>query len=227
MEKENFNIIKSKTLKKNPDGSTEAEKELVREITEIRQFGFKLGEGKTAEVFFSKTDPYVCYKIITDKSRYVNNVRREQEFLDKCQLISYVKAPKPLFCIISENFEALIMEKISGYSILEIIEKNLDLPENFDFGKFYKTLHNHLDSLHSANIYHRDLRPGNIIIDKQGTPWIIDFGDSSCDFDESTAYTRRIIKGGRITHQTLPRDEVVLDTTLRDLREYIHRKKSA
>jgi len=41
--------------------------------------------------------------------------------------------------------------------------------------------------LHGAHIAHRDLRRGNIVVDQQGQPWLIDFG-----FSEAAASTHRI-----------------------------------
>lgn len=41
--------------------------------------------------------------------------------------------------------------------------------------------------LHRAHIAHRDLRRGNVIVDEQGQPWLIDFG-----FSEAAASSRRI-----------------------------------
>lgn len=59
-------------------------------------------------------------------------------------------------------------------SIMESAE-DLDLTENHILTMMYNILCS-LNFLHTANIMHRDLKPGNILIDSQCVPIICDFG---------------------------------------------------
>jgi DNA-binding response OmpR family regulator len=52
-----------------------------------------------------------------------------------------------------------------------------------------------LDHAHAQGIIHRDIKPGNILIDRQGKPWLIDFGLARVARIGDSAYEKGITVG--------------------------------
>ncbi|MDD5396916.1 MAG: AarF/UbiB family protein [Candidatus Moranbacteria bacterium] len=164
-------------------------KELIDKIYEIAHSENSIGKGMTAEVFISKTNPDVCYKIMHNDGDYKfrHSVYDEGELLAKAEKISRnlgVKVPKPYYSILTKRedgneFEVLVMERLHSTSIKDLMADDLDVPENFDFKQFASMLEEFFSKLHEQNIYHRDAHGGNIMIENEtGVPCVIDFGAS-------------------------------------------------
>lgn len=164
-------------------------KELIKKIHELAHTKNCIGEGSTAEVFVSETNPAICYKIMHHKSecQFRHSAHDEGDILAKAKEVSQqsgVKIPAPYYSIVTKNmngkeFEVLVMERLNSTSIRDIIDKEIDVSENFDFKKFSAEVENFFKKLHEQNIFHRDAHGGNIMIeDKTNTPCIIDFGGS-------------------------------------------------
>jgi len=89
------------------------------------------------------------------------------------------------------NTVYIVMEFISGHSLKHEVEKNGVFTE----GKLKKTIYTvgqALDYIHEKNILHLDIKPSNILIDKNDNLKLIDFGiskkyDLSNDQETSTA----------------------------------------
>ena len=143
----------------------------------------KIGEGGNAEVFsiLGESDfSHLCLKKIKEEPQIKNqNIEREHNFQIRAKK-SGIRTPITLVSFESEKGSYLIMEKINGYSIRDIAKKNEFLPEEFELTKFEIQLKQEVQKLHNAGIVHRDLNTGNILIDDQCNPVIIDFG-TACE----------------------------------------------
>ena len=164
-------------------------KELIEKISELANVENSIGKGMTAEVFISKTNPDICYKIIHSDGEYKfrHSVYDEGELLAKAEKISRshgIKIPKPYYSILTKNrngeeFEVLVMERLYATSIKDAITDDVAVPDNFDFKVFASKIESFFTELHNKNIYHRDAHGGNIMIENEtGIPCIIDFGAS-------------------------------------------------
>lgn len=150
-------------------------------IKKIEQDGFEKGRGRTGKVLTLKEDSSICLKVITNKSEMLNTIQGEMGFLDELSRKGY-PVPMPICAIESSENDYLSMETIQGFSLEDLMEKNLfnQLPDSFDIDKFFDSLEKVVDRMHKEEgIYHRDLHPGNIMINEKGNPIIIDFGNAA------------------------------------------------
>jgi serine/threonine protein kinase len=69
----------------------------------------------------------------------------------------------------------LVMEYVEGISLLDLLEKNRLLP-NLVTIEILRQVLSGLIVVHEKNIIHRDIKPGNIMIDRHGCVRIMDFG---------------------------------------------------
>lgn len=183
MIKESEQAIKKYELRENSD--LERLKKHTQEITDyikgIEKQNISLGLGRTAEVFGSKSDPRICYKLIHSREYYVNDVEKEGEFLYQTSEIQKegVRTPKPYYSIKYGDYHVLAMERLDAVSVKDILDNKAELPVNFNFTDFFKKISSFLKEMNSQKIYHRDIHAGNVMVDnKTGCPRIIDFGCS-------------------------------------------------
>ncbi len=102
------------------------------------------------------------------------------------------------------NFKALgtaffVMPYVDGQAFDELIGSRADKGKPFDADEikgFLEHLLGALDYLHGRGIYHRDIKPGNILVNREGIPVLIDFGSArqhlserSMTIVESPGYT--------------------------------------
>jgi eukaryotic-like serine/threonine-protein kinase len=66
----------------------------------------------------------------------------------------------------------LVMQFVPGESLAERLERG----EPLDRAKLARELLQALDHIHRAGILHRDVKPGNVIVEPDGTAKLIDFG---------------------------------------------------
>ena len=68
------------------------------------------------------------------------------------------------------------MEHVEGIRLDKLIETSLFKAKNAEFIRnLYEGIYNILIALHNVKIVHRDIRPENIIVQKNGIPVLIDF----------------------------------------------------
>ncbi|MDR1556500.1 MAG: serine/threonine protein kinase [Tannerellaceae bacterium] len=104
----------------------------------------------------------------------------KEKLIKEARILSEVHHPHivNVLDVFEENNTAYIaMEYIAGYSLKNILEKEGVLPE----AKALKYLHQTgkaLQFVHEKNILHLDIKPSNILIDKNDNARLIDFGVS-------------------------------------------------
>ncbi len=117
---------------------------------------------------------------------FLKRFRREAEIAQRIQ------HPNVVEVIDTGDFEGLpwaAQRFISGGSLEDRLERwgAFDL---YQVIGIFKQVAGGLDVLHENGLIHRDLKPGNILIDERGIPYIADFGLAKDHGHEGTVLTR-------------------------------------
>lgn len=104
----------------------------------------------------------------------------KEKLIKEAKILSEVHHPYivNVLEVFEENNTAYIaMEYISGFSLKYMLEKNGILPEATIL-KYVRQIGDALQFVHDKSILHLDIKPSNILIDKNGNARLIDFGVS-------------------------------------------------
>ncbi|MBR1934900.1 MAG: serine/threonine protein kinase [Muribaculaceae bacterium] len=94
-----------------------------------------------------------------------------------------------VYDLFDENGTAYyVMDYVDGESLQDLVKRRGALPADEIRGYTLQVL-DALDAIHSEGIFHLDLKPGNIMIDRQGVLHLIDFGASKQIEADGTAVT--------------------------------------
>lgn len=110
-----------------------------------------------------------------------------KKFLKEAKILWELSRPKPHRSIVrvtrfhEENGTAyIVMDYEEGQALSSILKKSATLPE----AQIKAIVHPLLDGLqkvHGASIWHRDIKPDNILVRSDGSPVLIDFGAAHRD----------------------------------------------
>jgi serine/threonine-protein kinase len=140
-----------------------------------------------------------CYR---DRDSYAVKVHSEtgeklfdkfkEKLIKEANILSEVHHPHivNVLEVFEENNTAyIVMEYIKGCSLKYMLDKEGVLPENKAL-KYVHQIGNALNFVHEKNIVHLDIKPSNILIDKEDNARLIDFGVSKrYDMDERETST--------------------------------------
>jgi formylglycine-generating enzyme required for sulfatase activity len=133
----------------------------------------------------------VTFGSSTGQGRFVDSfkqkMRKEAYFLSRLY--------HPNIAKVSEVFEAnntvyIVMQYIRGESLIDRINHLKKIPVN-DAVRYTLQICDALEEVHRNNILHLDIKPGNILLDKQDNAKLIDFGISKQynDKNEETSHS--------------------------------------
>lgn len=162
----------------------------------------------------------------------ISHWKSHEQFEREIQTLRYLKHPqipkyiehfeiqyqgKALFCV--------VMEKIRGESLAERIESGVRIHEQEAIA-LAKSILAPLAYLHSLSpaIIHRDLKPSNIMLDRNNTAYIIDFGamQGTCRAKHTVAGTFGYMAPEQITgHASVRSDLYNLGVTLLSLLSHL------
>jgi serine/threonine protein kinase len=118
--------------------------------------------------------PNATFQADRDYAKFLRRFTREGQVLAETQTPNVVRIID--FCVI-EEMPCLIMEFVEGETLYTYIRNRYFIPEKEACNLFQK-LAVALDTLHQKEIIHCDIHPGNIIIQLNGEPILIDFGST-------------------------------------------------
>jgi len=140
-----------------------------------------ISKGAFGRVWLMKrntTNDYYAIKIVNlaekgmKNSNELNNLKNENRVFGRAEKDFVVRA---LFTFTHDTFICFAMEYMVGGDFGDIIQKYGCLDE--DIARFYiAEIVLALEYLHSLKVIHRDLKPDNILLDKNGHAKLTDFG---------------------------------------------------
>ena len=119
----------------------------------------------------------VCVHSATGKQLFD---KFKEKLIKEARILSEVHHPyivNVLEVFEEHNTAYIAMEYIDGYSLKSLLEKEGQLPENQAL-HYISQIGEALQFVHEKSILHLDVKPSNILIDKQGNARLIDFGVS-------------------------------------------------
>ena len=139
----------------------------------------KVGSGGMADVFRAKChrlNRYVAIKIL--KQDYSEDTKFVTKFRGEAQAIAGISHPNivGIYEVGEENgMYYIVMEHVDGITLKKYIEEKGKLSVKEAVGIALQ-IANGLEAAHSNHIIHRDIKPQNILIARDGTAKVTDFG---------------------------------------------------
>ena len=139
----------------------------------------KVGSGGMADVFCAKChrlNRYVAIKIL--KQDYSEDTKFVTKFRGEAQAIAGISHPNivGIYDVGEENgMYYIVMELVDGITLKKYIEEKGKLSVKEAVGIALQ-IANGLEAAHSNHIIHRDIKPQNILIARDGTAKVTDFG---------------------------------------------------
>ena len=139
----------------------------------------QIGEGGMGQVYLAEhivLGRKVAVKVLLQE--YAQNYEIKSRFINEAKILSKLSNRYIVslldFAEIDNNL-FLIMEFIEGVSLNEYISKTEDVNVPLTLNIFKQILDG-FEYAHNQGIIHRDIKPSNIILQKDNTPKILDFG---------------------------------------------------
>ncbi|HSQ35776.1 MAG TPA: serine/threonine-protein kinase [Candidatus Binatia bacterium] len=159
---------------------------LGKQISHYRIIDF-LSQGGMGAVYVGYDETLnrkVVLKSIREEHRLIAEAKTR--FLREAQILS--KLAHPNICQIFDYIEGeaadfLVLEMISGQSLSEVMQKGMERRQKFAIAEQIAQV---LVASHEQGVIHRDLKPDNIMLTREGQVKVLDFGLSRSQQDELT-----------------------------------------
>lgn len=151
-------------------------------LTEILNYTIirKIGEGGMGRVFLAKNKSiaqFVAIKML--HPRYASNPALRERFRQEAIMLSSLNHPnivKFLNFVENEYGVFLIMEYVEGMTLDDYLNKKTGLLVEAKAFPMMDQILNAFAYAHERNLVHRDIKPGNILVDNDGNIKVLDFG---------------------------------------------------
>jgi len=137
----------------------------------------RIGRGGMATVYkghHSALDRNVAIKVLPDF--FAEDEVYRERFLQEARSVARLKHPNILNVFDfgqEQGITYLVLELVEGGTLAERIGRPMDLEEVV---KILRPIASALDHAHAQGVLHRDIKPSNILIHRDGTPVLADFG---------------------------------------------------
>lgn len=168
----------------------------------------RLGSGGMGEVFKAKDrklNRLVAMKVLPIHSR--QDEERRQRFLQEARAASALNHPNIITVhdVVSDDAaDYLVLELVNGKTLSELIPKGG--LRSIEALRYAVQIAGALSAAHSAGILHRDLKPGNVMVNEHGMAKLLDFGLAKMidgPLREDAANTETVAQGPRTTAGTI------------------------
>lgn len=154
-----------------------------------------IGQGGMAEVFLAHDillDREVAIKVLRDQ--FVADKELVEQFRREAKSAAKLKHPYIInvYDVVSEgDKEYIVMEYVEGITLKDYLQDNkLSVSAVLEIGV---RLADALQHAHSKNIIHCDIKPQNILVDKNLNPRIADFGIAKMVSNQTMVYTSTVM----------------------------------
>lgn len=139
----------------------------------------KVGSGGMADVYKAKDhrlNRFVAIKVL--RQEYSSDAKFVAKFRAEAQSVAGLSHPNIVNVYDvdeDENYNYIVMELVEGITLKKFIEKKGKLEVNEAVGIAVQIAQG-MEAAHDNHIIHRDIKPQNIIISKEGKVKVTDFG---------------------------------------------------
>ena len=139
-----------------------------------------LGEGGFGRVYLAEDEKLKCQRAVkVPHKRLVIDPRGAELYVAEAQIVAALDDHPNIVRVLdigaTEDFPCFIVSKfIDGSSLAEqIIDRR---PDTTASAELVATVAEALHYAHGRGVFHRDIKPGNILLDTTGKPYLSDFG---------------------------------------------------
>jgi tRNA A-37 threonylcarbamoyl transferase component Bud32 len=163
-----------------------------RVLNDRYEIGRPLGRGGMAQVFRG-TDRVlgrpVAIKVLD--RRYRDDAKFQTRFRREAQASAGINHPNVVSIYDTgseEGFHYIVMEYVDGETLGDILEREGTLPPRRAVA-IADPVAQALEAAHEKGMVHRDVKPGNIMVDRSGTVKVLDFGIARAAADDTLTQT--------------------------------------
>lgn len=123
---------------------------------------------------------------------YVNNIDRVKRFIEEAKVLAQLSSPNitiiHYISKVDDEIPFIVMELLKGETLKQYSKKKTI---NLNFAlKVLIEVSDALEMVHEKGIVHRDIKPGNLFLTKNGEIKILDFGIAKWDNEQSLVRTK-------------------------------------
>ncbi|ASO19847.1 serine/threonine protein kinase [Actinoalloteichus hoggarensis] len=157
----------------------------------------RLGKGGFGEVWLAEDTS--LNRQVAVKIAHAPDAETEERMLREARALAAVRHPHcvRIYDILEDLGDgtdglAIVMEYIAGDQLSEVVRAS-GLLDDVAAARLWGTMAEALNAAHEKGLLHRDVKPGNILIDEAGAPQLIDFGIARSDGDSTLTATGMMV----------------------------------